>query len=177
MAQETAIKVDRRPYLLQPDRPLQGEPRPLREGETETEVSPVWQERAQAAGLIMRRPQTSPSTILAHEATQYAREQGRDDRFHHAAAHAAARVYWEIGADLGDLAVLQKVAQASGLDWAELAPRLESGYYRQRVLQKHQAAKDRGVGGTPTYMVNGELTFGDLSVEDLLELVRQAASG
>lgn len=173
MSQEAAIKVDRRPYLLQPDRPPQGEPRPLREGETETEVSPAWQERAQAAGLIMRRPQLSPSTILAHEATQYAREQGRDDSFH----HAAARVYWETGADLGDLTVLQGVVRDSGLDWDELAPRLESGYYRQRVLQEHQAAKDRGVGGTPTYMVNGELTFGDLSVEDLLELVRQAASG
>ena len=172
MAQETAIKVDRRPYLLAPDRPLQGEPRPLREGETQTEVSPAWQERAQAAGLIMRRPQISPSTNLAHEATQYAKEQGRDDQF----AHAAAGAYWETGADLGDLAVLQQLAQASGLDWAELAPRLESGYYRQRVLQEYQAAKERGVGGTPTYMVDGELTFGDLSVEDLLGLVRQAAS-
>ena len=121
----------------------------------------------------MRRPQISPRTNLAHEATKYAREQGRDDAFH----HAAARVYWETGADLGNLTVLQEVAQASGLDWAELAPRLESGYYRQRVLQEHQAAKDRGVGGTPTYMVNGELTFGDLSVEDLLGLVRQAPSG
>jgi predicted DsbA family dithiol-disulfide isomerase len=173
VAQEAAIKIDRRPYLVQPDGPPQGEPRPLRDGETETEVSPAWQERAQAAGLVMRRPQLSPSTILAHEATQYAREQGQDDEFH----HAAAKAYWETGADLGDLAVLQELTQASGLDWAELAPRLESGYYRQRVLQEYQDAKDRGVGGTPTYMVGGELTFGDLSVEDLLGLVRRAASG
>ena len=89
MAQEAAIKVEGRPYLLQPDRPPQGEPRPLREGETETELSPAWRERAQAAGLEMRRPQTSPSTILAHEATHYAKEQGLADRFH----HTAARVY------------------------------------------------------------------------------------
>lgn len=153
---------------MQPDRPPEGAPRPLREGETETELSPVWRERASELGLIMRRPQWSPNTLLAHEATAYAKEKGLDSEFH----HVAARAYWERGVDLGDLAVLQGLAAECGLDWSGLAPRLESGYYRQRVLDQYQDAKTRGVSGTPTYQVEGaEPTFGNLGVDDLRELI------
>ena len=143
------------------------------EGETETEVSPAMQERVREIGIVMRRPQWSPNTMLAHETTAYAKEKGLDGEFH----HAAARAYWETGADLGDLAVLKETAEGCGLNWAELSSRLESGQYRQRVLQEHQDAKDRGVGGTPTYMIAGELLPGDVSLEDLREAVRKAASG
>ena len=48
------------------------------------------------------------------------------------------------------MTVLRGLAEESGLDWSELAHRLESGHYRQRVLEEYQDAKARGVGGTPT---------------------------
>ena len=154
--------------MLQPDRPPEGAPRPLREGETETELSAAWQERASQAGIVMRRPGWNPNTQLAHEATAYAKEKGRDGEFHHVAAQA----FWESGVDLGDLAVLQTLAEQSGLDWAELGPRLESGHYRQQVLDLYEDAKAVGVSGTPTYKVgDGEPTFGDLSIDQLKELI------
>ena len=116
----------------------------------------------------MRRPQWNPNTLLAHEATAYAREKGRDGEFH----HAAVRAYWETGVNLGDLAVLKGLAEESGLDWTELGPRLESGYYRQRVLEQYEDARRQGVGGTPTYQVQGgEPTFGNLSIDDLRALI------
>lgn len=170
VAEELPIKVDRRPYLLQPERPPEGEPRPLREGETETEMSPAWQERAQGAGVVMHRPKWSPNTVPAHEVTAYAKEQGRDGEFH----HVAARAYWETGANLGDLETLKGISEACGLNWAELSSRLESGHYRQKVFQEYQAAREKGVRGTPTYMIGGEIKFGDLSVDDLREMVSQA---
>jgi predicted DsbA family dithiol-disulfide isomerase len=112
----------------------------------------------------MRRPRWSLNTMLAHEATVYAKEKGLDGEFH----HVAARAYWERGIDLGDLAVLKGLVEESGLDWSELRPRLESGYYRQRVLDQYEDSKHRGVSGTPTYQVEGrEPTFGNLSVSDL----------
>ena len=40
MAQENAVNINRRPYLLNPDRPPEGEPRRMRDGETESEVAP-----------------------------------------------------------------------------------------------------------------------------------------
>lgn len=165
--------MDRRPYLLQPERPAEGEVRELRQGETETEVTPVWQERARELGLAMRRPKIAPSTILAHQATLYAKDKGLDGEFH----HAAVKAYWETGANLGEMAVLKSIADASGLDWDELSPLLESGHYRPAVFQEYQAAKDLGVEGTPTYRIaGGEITFGDLSIEDLRAAILGAKS-
>ena len=143
----------------------------MRDGETETELALAAQERARAVGLVMRRPQWSPNTMLAHEATVYAREKGLDGDFHHALAGA----YWQRGIDLSSLDVLGEFAQGCGLNWAELAPRLESGHYRERVLQEYQAARDRGVTGTPSYLIGGELTGGDVSLEDLRSAVEKAA--
>ena len=119
----------------------------------------------------MRRPRWSPNTVLAHEATVYAKEQGRDGVFH----RVAARAYWESGVDLGDLTVLKGLAEESGLDWSELGPRLESGYYRQRVLEQYEDSRQKGVSGTPTYQVeDGEPTFGNLSVDDLRGLIAES---
>ena len=112
--------MERRPYLLRPDRPPEGEPRRLFDGETETELSPAAQERARAVGLVMRRPQWSPNTILAHEATLYAREKGLDGDLH----HALARAYWELRADLSSPEIFGESARRCGPDRAEVAPRL-----------------------------------------------------
>ncbi len=71
--------------------------------------------------------------------------------------------------------VLKEIAEKVGLDWAELAERLESEQHREEVFQESQAARDLGVGGTPTYRVGEELTFGNLSAEDLEELVRKSS--
>ena len=169
VAAEIPITVDRRPYLLSPDRPAEGEPRELREGETQFELNPAWQERARAAGVEMRRPQISPRTNLAHEVTAYARERGLDGEFH----HAVARAYWERGVNLGEPAALREIGESVGLNWAEIEPLLDSGHYRQQVLDDSQAAKDRGVFGTPTYSINGGAPdFGDKSVEDLRQMLQ-----
>ena len=172
LARELDFQVDRRPFLLNPDRPAEGEPRRLFDGETETELSPAMQERARGAGLVMRRPQWSPNTIAAHEVTLFAKERGLDDAFHHAAAAA----FWERGADLNDHETLRQLAESCGLAWAELGPLLESGHYRQQVLDEAQSARtDRDIGGTPTYLIGGHQQFGDLSVDELRQLIQAAA--
>ena len=170
MAQGNAVNINRRPYLLAPDRPPEGEARQMRDGETESEVAPHMKERAENLGLAMCRPSWSPNTMLVHEATAYARESGLDDEFHHAAAGA----FWTTGVDLSDMAVLQQLAEKAGLDWKELSPRLDSRQYRQQVLDEYQAARDQGVSGTPTYLIDGELIFGDVSLDDLIAALKKA---
>ena len=140
------------------------------EGETDTELNPAMQARARGAGLIMRRPRWSPNTMRVHEATAHAKEKGLDGEFH----HLAARAYWEDGADLADLQTLKRIAEESGLDWGELSPLLESGQYRDAVLQAYEAAKSAGVSGTPTYLIAGELLRGDVSLEELRAAVERA---
>ena len=155
------------------DRPREGEPRPLREGETETELNEAWQERAREAGIVMRRPALSPNTNLAHEATAFAKDKGRDGEFH----HAAAKAYWEDGVDLGNREVLLNLGAECGLDTGELSAALESGQYRQYVLDEDQAARDLGVFGTPTYRINGgDPDFGDKSVAEMTTMIEGGAS-
>ena len=128
------------------------------------------QERARSAGLVMRRPQWSPNTLYVQEATLYAKEQGLDDRFHHVAAAA----YWEESSDLGRLEVIRGLAEKAGLDWSELGPRLESGHYRDAVLESNETARASGIGGwnTPTYLIGGWRKFGDLSVDELKTIIQ-----
>ena len=173
LANELSIDVDRRPYLLRPERPPEGEERRLFDGETATELNPEMQERARGVNLVMRRPQWSPNTMRAHEATAYAKEQGKDGEFHHLAAQA----YWESGADINDLDVLKGIVEASGMDWADLGPRIESGQYRETVMREYEAAKEKGVGVTPTYLIGGELLKGDVSIDELREAIKSAAAG
>ena len=172
MEQDHSLNVDRQPFLLRPDKPPEGEPRRMFDGETETELSPAAQERAKNAGVIMHRPHWSPNTMLVHQATAYAKEKGQDNAFH----HAAAKAYWENGVDLADMAVIKGFADECGLDWTEMSARLESGSYRQQVLDRFEGAKSLGVGGTPTYRIAGELVPGDVSYEALEEAVVKAGS-
>ena len=165
--------VDRRPYLRRPDHPPEGEARRQFDGETETELNPEMQERAKGVGLLMRRPQWSPNPMRVHEATLYAKEKGKDGQFHHLAAAA----YWESGADLNDPDVLKGFVEGAGMDWGDLGPRIESGEYRNAVMAEYEAAKERGVSGTPTYMIGGELHGGDVSIDDLREAIRSASAG
>ena len=173
MAKETSFQVDRKPFLLRPERPPEGEERRLFDGETQTELNSAMQERAKGVGLVMRRPQWSPNTIRAHEATAYAKDKGKDGEFHHLAAQA----YWESGADINDLDVLKGIVEAAGMDWTDLGPRIESGEYREAVLREYEAAKEKGVGGTPTYLIGGELHGGDVGIDELREAIKSAAAG
>ena len=173
MAKEFSFQVDRKPYLLRPERPPEGEERRLFDGETQTELNAAMQERAEGVGLIMHRPQWSPNTKRAHEATVYAKMKGKDDEFHHLAAQA----YWETGADINDLDVLEGIVEAAGMDWGDLGPRLDSGEYRETVMREYEAAKQKNVEGTPTYMIAGELLKGDVSIDDLREAIKSASAG
>ena len=172
LAKDLSIEVERLPYLLQPDRPAEGQARRLFDGETETEFNPEMQERANGVALVMRRPQWSPNTMRAHEATAYAKEKGKDGEFH----HLAAKAYWESGADINDLDVLKRIVEGADMDWADLAPRIESGEYRDIVLSQYEAAKERGVGGTPAYLIAGELHRGDVSIDELREAIESASA-
>ena len=142
------------------------------DGETETELAPAMRERAQNVGLVMRRPPVAPNTSLAHQATAYAKEKGLDNEFH----HAAAKLYWETGVNLGEMAVLQQVAQEVGLDWGELEGRLQSGHYLPQVTTDFDDAKAQDVGVVPTYIVNGEYLKGDVSLEELQAAIRKASA-
>jgi len=172
---ELALTIDRRPYLLRPDAPINGFLGPVLLAESQSPTCDFPCRRAPVA-LTGEKPRMDPfssrslSTVLAHEATACAREQGRDGEFY----LEAAREYWERGADLGSIYTLRRSAIKAGLDWGAVWIKLASSHYRPWVMQEYRAAVDRGVNGVPAYLIGGKIRTGDIGLEDLRRAVKGA---
>jgi 2-hydroxychromene-2-carboxylate isomerase len=85
-----------------------------------------------------------------------AAEQGADAAL--ALAGAIHRALWEQERDVADPATLADCARACGLDPAALAARAPAMAARFAEITKE--AIDRGVFGAPTYVVDGEMFWG-----------------
>ena len=154
MSQDYNISVQGQAYLLRPDTPKEGIIRQPRPGETEGQLSDPLRSQASEANLIMRPPKVTPNTMYILEATEYAQRQGKFMEFH----HAAYKAYWEDGHDLGDLAVIEALAQQVSLNSTELLAGLESNLYTSAVMEQYQQALGHGIRGIPTFVV-GNLLF------------------
>ena len=156
MRKEYNISVEGKAFLLRPEIPKEGAPRPARPGESGDQLSEPLRTYAEESELVMRRPSMVPYTLHALEATEYAQERGQFDAFH----LGAYKAYWEDGKDLGDLHVIEEIAQKCELDWPELAQRLESGYYRKTVHTQFEQAVQLGIRGIPAFLIGNQLFTG-----------------
>ena len=132
---------------------MRREPRPGEEGD---QLSEPLRTSAIEAGLVMRRASLTPYTMYALEATEYAQQQGQFSTFH----HNMNKALWEDGKNLGDLSVIQEIAEGCDLNWPELSQRLETGYYRPTVQQQFHQAQDLGIHGIPAFLVDNLLFTG-----------------
>lgn len=175
LSEELALTIDRRPYLLRPDAPLntvlvQEHPVVV---QSPTHESPV---RRPPLAPLGEKPAAEPfssrslSTVLVHEATAFAKEQGRDREFY----LEAAGEYWERGSDLGSIYTLRRSASRAGLEWGAMWPKLESGHYRPSVLEEHRAAVERGVKGVPCYLIGGKMYTGNVGLDQVRAAVAEA---
>jgi len=173
---EMALTVDRRPYLLRPDAPLNTVLVQKRFAETQSPTHESPGPRPPLAPLG-EKPAAEPfssrslSTVLVHEATAFAREQGMDREFY----LETAGEYWERGSDLGSIYTLRRSASRAGLDWESMWPKLESGHYRPWVLEEHRAAVEQGVKGVPSYLIGGKMYTGDVGLDALRGAVEGSA--
>ena len=155
MSKEFGVEVEGKAFLLRPDTPKEGTPRQPRPGEDGgDQLSEPLRSRAEESGLVMRRLPLVPYTMYALEATEYSKEQGAFDAFH----HAAYKALWEDKKNLGDLEVLGDLANDCGLNWPELRDRLESGYYRETIISQYQEAVSMGIRGIPAFLM-GKMLF------------------
>jgi len=175
LSRELAFTIDRRPYLLRPDASIKGFLGRDHMAESQSPTRDFPQRRTPLA-----RPGEKPgmdpfssrslSTVLVHEATACAREQGRDGEFY----LEAAGEYWERGADLGSIYTLRRSAVNAALDWEAMWSKLESSHYRPWVMDEYRAAVERGVKGVPSYLIGGKIRTGDVGPEDLRRAVEAA---
>ena len=156
-------------FFLRPDIPKKGVPADIRYDEEEGFLAEPLRSYAVDAGLVMRRPSLTPYSVYALEATEYAQEQGCFDTFH----RATYKALWEDDKDLGDLSVIQEIANACGLNWPELHQRLESGHYKAVLEAQFQQAVDLGIQGIPAFAMGNVLFTGAQPYQVFQEAARQ----
>lgn len=123
---------------------------------------------AERLGMTMRLPPVQPRSRLAHEASHWAREQGRFTDYN----RAVFRAFFERGEDIGETDVLVSLADALGLDAGALRAALAERRYEAGVVADELASERAGVSGVPAYVVNGRaMLSGVLSAAELRTLV------
>lgn len=88
-----------------------------------------------------------------------------------ALAHEMLTRHWQDDADLGDRETLAGIASTAGVD-ATLLEQAMSAEVQAEFEENTQEAARRGVIGSPTYFVDGDMFYG----QDRLELVDRALS-
>ena len=148
---EHNVDVEWRPFYLYLDTPPEGRELPehvkqRRASGSEERLRQI----AESYGMEFQSVQRIYNTRLAHEATEYAREQDKGNEFHKVLFH---KVYAE-GQDPSQWEVLRSVAEEVGLNPDEMQREVESEKYTATVADKVRWAYQIGVTGVPTYVIN-----------------------
>jgi predicted DsbA family dithiol-disulfide isomerase len=123
---------------------------------------------AERMGITMKLPPVQPRTRLAHQAAHWARAQGRFDDYH----DALFRAFFERGEDIGEVAVLTRLAADLGLDGDSLRDALERRELEPSVLADERDAEALGVSGVPAFVADRRaLLSGVQPVENLRQLI------
>ena len=171
LASVLGFEIDRRPFLVRADS-LEISERPS--GPADMADGSRRQPLYKPGHGIGTEPASnrSVSTLAVHAATASAKDRGLDGPFY----WAASKEYWEQGTDLGNLYTLRRLSIATGLDWDELWPDLESGRYHNMVLAQHEEALKAGVIRTPSFQIGGRLHSGPIGAEELQAAIAESST-
>ena len=153
LKKEYNVEVEWRPFYLRPDTPPEGMDLPEYIKRARTNGS---EERlrmmAEMHGMKFRSTDRIYNTRIAHEATEYAREHGKANEFH----HIIFRKVYVDGFDPAKWDVLRSAAKEAGLDPDDMQSVVEGGKYTAEVAGQVNWAQRIGVTGVPTYVINDQ---------------------
>jgi 2-hydroxychromene-2-carboxylate isomerase len=125
---------------------------------------------AAAYGYTVRWPETLDTEwVRPHGSAYWATEAGRGNEFI-LAAHAAR---FERGEDLGDAAVLAGIAREVGLDGDACVAAADEPARHSQVWKGMAEAQATGIFGVPTFVLDGELFWGNDRLEWLVRRLEQ----
>jgi 2-hydroxychromene-2-carboxylate isomerase len=102
---------------------------------------------------------------LALRAAMVAQDQGVEDAYNRAIFGA----FWVEGLDVNDRARLGERLDAGGLDGNALLEAASEARYGERLAENTETAAQRGIFGSPTFIVGDDVFFGN----DRLEFLEQ----
>lgn len=178
--QGVQVDVDWLPYQLNPAMPTEGmdrkEFRSMRFGSWENALT--MDARAVEAGgrrcaEINYQFQTrTPNTVTAHSLVRLARAEG-GPVLQERVVDALFAGYFSHGQDIGDHAVLERIAGNAGMMPGAVQRSLQG---REEVWQRDDAIRAMGVNGVPSYLVDGKLLFtGSQEVDGYVERLVSAS--
>ncbi len=128
--------------------------------------------RAAEFGLPMDPPPYMANTHGALLLAEYARDQGKAAEVHHRLFQA----YFVEGRNLADPAVLRGAAEAAGLNPDEAMAALGNPEYEERIERSMAQARNYGVTGAPTFVIEDRYKIvGAQPYDKLLSVFRQIA--
>ena len=148
---EYNVDVEWRPFYLYFDTPPEGRELPdyvkrARANGSEERLRSM----ANANGMDFESTERIYNTRIAHEATEYARENGLGNEFHKVVFR---KVYAE-KQDISNWDVLRSAAEEVGLDADEMQRDVTGEKYKINVEEQVKWAYQIGVTGVPTYVIN-----------------------
>ena len=155
-----AATVTWHPFQLNPAMPMEGMPRAeyRRRKFGSADYAATLDQRvtgvAAEVGLafdLAGQPRT-PNTLRAHRLIRWAGAQGKQD----ALVEALFSAYFSAGLDVGDVAVLTRLASSVGLDAQQVAQFLASSDGTDDVLAEESAIRQQGAEGVPLFIINGQ---------------------
>lgn len=148
LSQDYMIEIIWKNYEIHPETSPSGEP-VLQEGEEAHAESRLLCELNPELGPRIHPPPIVANTHLAHEAAEFAREQGRFLALHTRLFQA----YFEQGLNIGELPVLVQLGAEVGLHPARLEQAISGHQYHDRIERSVQEKLWYGVYGTPTFVL------------------------
>ncbi len=162
-------------FQIHPEYPATGVPMERRMAQYGKErYEALWRKiQALAADidLDMRRPPLLTNSLPALEATEYAKEHGKDSEFW----RAVYRAYFHEGKNIGDIDIVLTIATAVGLDGQKLREHLQAGTYLPRMRSFQQEAQTLGVSGVPTFIVGPAQIVGAQTPDVFVSVLRRVA--
>ena len=123
---------------------------------------------ANRRGLVIRGPQKIFDSSIAHIGMLYAKRYADFRRYH----DTVYERFWRRELDIENPEVIQSVLKEVGIDTSGFLAYLK-GEGRQEHDRLHNAAEELGVFGVPSYVVNGELFWGNERVVRVQEKLEQ----
>jgi len=128
---------------------------------------------AERLNIRIKLPPVQPRSPRAHEATRWAKHQGRFSEYN----EALFRAFFERGEDISNVDVLSRLASDLGLDGNSLQQALDKDEYLESVLADEREARKLGISGVPAFVANRKAALsGVQSVENLKKLIERARS-
>lgn len=165
LEEEGELTVERLPWeVRRPPEPLMDAGDPA--------WTEYWEEMANEAdgeGLTLRRPALVPWTRKAHELALQAREKGCFDKVHRALMDG----FHLNGRDLGRVDVLLELGRSGGLALSETKAVLDVDRHAEALDGLRKEAREVGVRGVPTLVLDGEVLEGVHAEEGVRSFLRR----